>query len=730
MPKKSWLYVVAALVIIAAVVVAVFPCKDGPCKPEGRPMTALTPEMSKAFGAMTKVPGDASFYGSSMHILGRWQAVLQSNAVQSLFKLPIVQQLSRHPALRGIQMQAAENPLFVQGLPVLKDAISSEVFVCGGPELAGFIEAVSQISNNARLASMKVLFAEDMDRYEDEEQSTKVFTAIIDSVLERKDGLRVPSVLVGFKLTKPDAAKKFLDAWISKIGRLPVSKIKKKQIAGAEFYTLKLSGTDIPKDGYEEMREGLADAEIPKDKADKFEAWIKRQKLTIALGVKDGYLMLSIASDSGMLDTWGQGPSLAESRAVEPARKHFKPGLIDVSYVSSALINVAGWTADDLRKASRAVLDAIPDKKSTVELKKRLRTDLPRLVEDVVTNLPQTGGTVSFSFKNEGVESYSFTETPRTLLDCSKPLTILSHRGKGAMFYSAGRAASSPGTYEAGIKWLKLVFGYVEDFAIPTLKPKEQREFKKAMKIARPFLTSVDKTTSAHLVPSIDGVQSIMTLDGHGMVTRSPAGGKLPKPLYVPRLNVVVELNDPEEFKLAMSEYVGAVKALLASVKKEYPKADLDELELPPHKESEVAGGTLYFYQLPFDLGADVFPCALMKDRLLVLSSSSRCAKQIVEPSPMPQCSVTHPDGAAGAVTAFNGPECWKLLGRTADFVLTMVGDNARRERDQQMAMMVRMHLTALWRSLGAIRSYRSTVTHEDGYLINHSWLRVEDISP
>ncbi len=55
----------------------------------------------------------------------------------------------RSPAVANLP-----DPLFVQGLPVLKDAISSEVFVCAGPELSSFVEAASQISNNARLASM------------------------------------------------------------------------------------------------------------------------------------------------------------------------------------------------------------------------------------------------------------------------------------------------------------------------------------------------------------------------------------------------------------------------------------------------------------------------------------------------------------------------------------------------------------------------------------------------
>ena len=721
MSKSSWLNVIAVLLIVGLIVLAVLPSRP-------LPKTPLTPAMSEDFGAMLKVPEDVSFYASSMHIARRWQAVWESNAVQSLLQLPIVQQLSRHPALKQIQMQAEMNPLFVQGLPVLKDAISSEVFVCAGPELTSFFKAANEVMTAGRVAQIQELF-ESRNRYDDDVPG-EIIEAVIDSVLANKKELRVPSVLIGCKLTDPAAAKKFLDTWIPKIGPLPVSEIETKKVAGAECYVLKLRGTDIPKDGYDTIREGLIDADISDDKADDFEAWLKSQELTIAIGIRDDYLMVSIAPDTGLLDRWGKGRSLAESEPIEPIRAYYQAGLIDISYVSADLVDVTEWTREDLEATSEALVTAIPDGDSTAKLKGRLEADLPLLVEDIAKELPETGSIVAFSIENDGIESYTFIKTSKTPLDCSKPLKILAHRGKDAMMYAAARAARGSGSYATAIKWTKIAFGYVEDFVVPTFRPRQRREFKKAMTVARPFLTSIDKTTRTNLIPSIDGVESILTVDGQGIVKQSPDGQELPKPLHVPRLSVAVQLNDVEKFKLAMGEYLDAVKALLASVKETYPDALPPDLEIPPYKEVEVVDGTLYFYQLPFDLGADVFPCAFIKDRLLVLSSSSKHVKAVAASRPMPKCPITRPDQAAGSVVALDGPACWKFLEHTADFALTMMEENARRQRDQQMAMVIRMHLTAVWRSLGAIRSYRSTTTYEGGYVIDHSWLRVKDIAP
>ena len=49
--------------------------------------------------------------------------------------------------------------------------------------------------------------------------------------------------------------------------------------------------------------------------------------------------------------------------------------------------------------------------------------------------------------------------------------------------------------------------------------------------------------------------------------------------------------------------------------------------------------------------------------------------------------------------------------------------------RDMGTAMMVKMHIDALWRSLGALRSYSSTTTIENGHAVRHSWLHVEDVA-
>lgn len=191
-----------------------------------------------------------------------------------------------------------------------------------------------------------------------------------------------------------------------------------------------------------------------------------------------------------------------------------------------------------------------------------------------------------------------------------------------------------------------------------------------------------------------------------------------------------MKLNDGKKFLEAMRRYADAARKLIASAREAHPGKIPPQIKLPPSVKEELAGGTLYYYRLPWDLGRDVFPCALLKGRLLIVASSSELVKEMAQTQPMPTCPVTAPDEPAGAVTVVNAQEAWGYLQRLSDAAFPLIQASAgRRPPDQAMAMTVKMHLDEVWRSLGAIRAYGSTTASEDGGLVHHSWLHVEDIS-
>ena len=255
-------------------------------------------------------------------------------------------------------------------------------------------------------------------------------------------------------------------------------------------------------------------------------------------------------------------------------------------------------------------------------------------------------------------------------------------------------------------------------------------EYDKAMALARPFLASVDETTRTCLFPAIDGTQSLWVVDGQGLLPRVPNAPPLPKPLPIPRLALAIELNDAKLFTDAISRYADAIRKLIGEARKAYPKHVPPELALPPPQTRDAAGGRLYCYDWPWKLGDDVFPCAFLKDKLLVLASSPKLAEEMAAGGmPMPTSAVTAPDKAAGAVAVADCAEAWRYLTRVTDAVFALVQRMGPRDPEaQQMPMLVKMHLDTLWRSLGAFRGYSSTETVLDGRVVEHSWLHVEDV--
>ena len=409
----------------------------------------------------------------------------------------------------------------------------------------------------------------------------------------------------------------------------------------------------------------------------------------------------------------------------EPVRANHREGLLSLSY-TAANMGAKPLTPQDVENTAEFLIETISQLNASPTLGERLRKDAKLLASEIIVTEPYP--TLSFTFDHKGVESYTFGGPFPASLDGSEPLSILVHRGKQPIAVSASRTAKDPTGYDQAVKWIKIAFGYFEDFVVVQMPPDERTQYSHVMSFAVPFLTSIDAATRDHLIPSADGTQSLLLFDGRGELASLPGIERLPQPLAIPRLGAAVELNDAAEFKLAMQGYVDAARKLIADIQIAHPSAMPPGFEIASPNTSETEGGTLYFYPLPVELGADVAPCALFKGNLLVLASSLRLAEQMAGEQVLPNCPVTGIDKAAGSVTIIEFDELWDFLRRLSSSGFTLAHE-ANRGMDPQMVNMIKIHVDATLRSAGALRSYHSTTTQQNGRAVQHSWLHVEDIS-
>jgi len=707
------------LVLLIGEVALLFTPVQPPSLPPGPAWRRAVPEL----GAASLVPADVAAFSSVRRLGPRLQRIWRSNAVQSLVRLPVAQdvwgEVQADGTYRGMMSTIRNDPRLAQIFTVLGDAVSHEVFWCAGRDLPEFFHAWSEVNGAVQFLQLASLTSDD---YEDPDR--KVMASLIDTVLKNKERLRVPSFLLGFKLTDKKAAQESLDTWLPKLAEVPIGTFDSRTIGGDRFYVYELSGEDIPRRALAALGEA---PEVAAEQAEDLVAWIRSQRLTLALGIRGDYLIFSVGRDTSLLARWGAGPSLAESEAFEPLRRHYRRGLLDVSYVSAEMAAASEITGEDVRQTLTALGAAVPD---SWRLKRRLARDLDLLAKDIEEEIPKPVSTLAFSFENRGIETYSFRPvSPPVHVDYSRPLSILAHRGRRPAVCAAYRPARrGTETYDKAVKWLTVAFGYFQDLALPEFDPSALQNYRKVMEIATPFLRAADRATREDLIPAVDGCQTMLVLDGGGKLTHLDDGTALPAAVPLPRVGAAVGLNDPVRFQRAFERYAAAARKLIADLRREFPDILPPWLEIPTPETRPAAGGTLYSYRWPWNLGQDVFPCALLTERVLLLSSSAAQAKEMAEPVPMPAPSVIDPSRAAGGVFIVDCTKCWDAFGRLADAGFKLAQPGLSPEK-LEFAGKVKLHVDAVLRSLEAIRGYRSVTTRQGEHIVTHSWLHVEDIA-
>ena len=712
---------------VAAVVAGVVAFQLNQGDPDGDGNAPDSKELVVDVGAAAFVPKDVAAFSSTIGLADRCERVWNSNAVQNLIQIPSVQQMwqqaQRHPVYQSFLQTAKTHPLTIQGLPVLKDAASNEFFVCAGSDVPEFFHALTELHGELTLLQWQAGIAGATGGVLPEIDPSAVAAQLIDAVLKKKDQLKAPSILMGFRLSDVDAATKFLNTWLPPLSDTPVGSIKKQEINGASFYVMEISASDLPDELLDEMTNELRVAGIDPEVAGRLESFIRGQRLSIAAGVINDYLMLSFGSDQALLEQWGKGESLASSKAFEPLLSRYQDGLASISYTAASMAPEP-IVPEDVENIASNLIAMIPEGAAPPTLGERLRKDAKLLAAEIVPVQPHS--TLSFSFENQGLESWTFSGPFPASLDGSKKLTVMGHRSNQPILYSASRAAKSPDVYGKAVTWLKKGFGYFEDFVLPQIPPDNREEIDQALSVALPFLKTVNAATRDHLIPSIDGTQSLVLLDGAGSFDGLPDQEPFPVAVPIPRFGTAVELNDADQFRKAMTAYLEAGRKLISDIRELDPQAFPPTFTLPAPQTTPLAGATLYQYPLPMDLGADIAPCAMMKDRLLVVSSSVRLATAMTSEQSLPTSEVVALDQPAGAAFVLELNGVWDFFRRLSTAVLAMESGHSQRARDRNN--MVKLQIDVVIRSLSALKSYHSTTTEENGLTVEHSWFHIKDI--
>jgi hypothetical protein len=689
-------------------------------------------DLDKLDTSMSLVPGDAAFYSAMLRNREQLDILLKSNAVAKLKALPAVQTLWKQAETQMEEplsriRQFYQQPENQELIALLADMAGQEIFCYGGPNSADFVDLLAQLYGTAQFQRV---FSRMQGLAGAEEQTKAQIQALLDTLTENPGLLKVPDLVLGFKITDAKRAQAQMNRleklWQDQVEQIPPLKgrLKRAKVGGDDFLTLTLDGQMVPWDQIP-----FKDFEEKPGQYDDLVKKLKQMKLTVSLGVRGKYLLLAVGASSAHVTQLSKGPNrLADRAELKPLARFADRRITGINYSSKALQAKAGMSKNDLNDLSKTVSDWLGQAgEMTDAQKKQLKKDLDDLAKDLKKFIPEPGATLGFSFLTDrGQESYQYDWSENLTADGSKPLTLLNHVGGAPILATVGRSKYSPEDYQLLVKWIKVANRYAEQFLVAKLEPEPKEKYEKLVKTIQPLLKRLDEVTSKMLLPALADGQAGLVLDAK-LTSKNWVLLLPPTEQALPMLEpaIVIGVSDAALLRKAMGEYRSIANDLIAKVREVVD--EMPEFEIPAPQSRKGKGGDLYSYPLPGNLPLDrrLLPTAALSDKVAALTISNEHAERLLTSTPLkteggPLADLKRPLAMA---TYFNWAGLIDAVAPWVDMGLRMagplvdpvIGDVAR--GDQDLPTQVRTIMNVL----RVFRTYTSATYLEDKVLVTHS---------
>lgn len=707
------------------------------------------------------IPGDASFYASSLRHREQFDIVANSNwwsmiqeSEQYQQAMMLWQMMMMSPDSPTAQLEVLlEDPANQQLADVLLEMVSDEVFLYGGAGFSDAIDLLQDVGNASNRAAYARLAAIELGQFDGGgDDELFMARAILDAMSSELKRIQIPEFVVGFKIdsTEPaEAQLKRLEAYATVLlemvpeAAILRGKFKRQTVAGSDYLTLTLDGEMVPWNEVpiDEIAEepGQYDALIEK---------LKGMELVISIGIHQGYVLLSVGPSVDHLEKLGTGEVLADAERLEPLRAMGDKRYTGVSYMSASLMQAVSWTSSDLDALADLAKIMLPAAELDDDVNQAILADIEQLKKDLVPMLPEQGDMLSFSFLNgRGYEGYTYSWAKNQLLDSSQPLPVLEHLGGKPILAIAGRGVDRPENYDLMVKWLKKGKGYFEDHLLETMREDDQEAYAKIAEVAYPAIQKADDINRNLLLPSLADGQCALVVDGLSTSTQWHTemplfGPAMPMPLPA----VIVGLSDAEKFKQALGQYKQLMSDTLEKLVELAPE-DIPPITFPEPKEESVGDDlTLYSFALPAEAGFDekVSPNLGINENFAVFSLTLDQTKRLAKPRPLsvdggpladtkqPLGAVIHFDFHAVIDTA----QPW-IEEAVREYVRQMEAfQNFDDEEEEEFddgedseELKATLAQVEFWLSLArAMHGYSSVTYEKDGAIVTHAELRIEDV--
>jgi hypothetical protein len=724
--KTRWLFGVALIALLAGGGLARTP--------------AAAAELDKLDTSLKLVPENAAFYSTMLRNREQYDAVVSSKAWKRIMDMPVVKMgLEQYKALAndkgsvpGIIEETLKEPEVIKIVDMLRDMGSQEIFMAGDEGFIQSLELMQQVYSAMNYGPM-VAQISGSPAVGDPTIQIKM---MISALSANADLIKVPNLVIGFKLKDKAAAKERLkDLEENATGFLDIipqleGKLKRTKVGDSEYLVLSLDGSMIP---WEEIpMDQLKEMEGEKGSAQKIIDRVKKMKMAISIGLREDYLLVGIGPSTDYLAKLGSGKHLSDRAELKPLAKFADKRLTGISYVSKPMVERLSNTKKDIDDLVELANELLPKASISDELKTRIKKDIVAVAKDIKNLIPEPGAMMAFSFiSDSGLhEGYQYNWTEQKQLDGSKALSLLEHLGGDPLIAAVGRGKVSVSNYDMLVKWFNMGYGYFEEFALPTMSETERKSAESFLKDMKPLAKRFDGATRDLLIPSLADGQSALIIDSHmesdQYIKSLP---KTPKPMPMLEPAIVAGVSNAESLRKAFSEYREVINGTIDTIRKIEGSQVPPDLKMPEPKVSDIKAGTLFTYTLPADWGLDsrIAPNFGLSKTVGVFSLTQAQTELTLSATPLkPGILLSKPDRQLAGVTIVNVAG---LLDKAAPWV-NLAAEEAMQNQgiegsDKTEAL---AQVQTVMDVLKVFRRITSEVYMEDGATVTHSLAEIKDI--
>jgi hypothetical protein len=675
--------------------------------------------------ALAQVPADAAFYTAMLRNKEQLKLILESKTYKKLMELPSVQKgiaelkaNMKKDGQFGTFLKMLETKENKEAVEVVKDALSNEVFLYGGSGWSDLLAALLKAINAQTFAPLEALAAGG-------DPNKAQMRAILLSLQKNRALLKVPELVIGFKVSDPKKAEGQLGRLGEHLEQLVsmVPPLKGKLKKGADgLWTLALDGSLIP-------WEDVSPKEF-EEKAGEFDdlmKTLKGMKATVTLGIKKGYVILAFTTSPNDVEKFGgAGKNLGGNEAFQLIEKHAGKPVTAVGYVSKGF-RTAAMAGNDFTEMKGSLERALEKADLSAERKKAILKDLDTLVTESKKMIPQFGSTVEVSYLSDvGVESFHYDQTDTSSLKGVK-LQLVNHFG-GDPIFAAGVGFHVDGTgYDMMVKFLTMAYTHGEAIALEKADDDIRAQYKKFSKVFFPLVQKLNDTTKNQLLPSMKEGGLGIVLDAKWTSKQWTTFWEQPKPLPMPELGLLLGLSDADKFTRAIKEYRTTFNELWEKVR-EASRDNVPEFKIPAPESEKGKAGTLYFYPIPEDSGLDkrVVPTAGVGKTAAALALSKEHATRLISPTPLKVTSgpLAGKKDLVGA-SYFNFPALLDAIEPWLDLAPLAVPEDDKEAKTR--ATQAAKEAKAAFKLLKAIQGFQSATYVEGNVVVTHSALLIND---